>query len=77
MEPGIRFISQLQAAFQRHVDNAVSKTVNLKETATAGEIARIFSLARDLGCKGIAVYRYRSRPDQVLSRGCDVCIVDD
>ena len=68
---------RMQAAFQRHVDNAVSKTVNLKETATAGEIARIFSLARDLGCKGIAVYRYRSRPDQVLSRGCDVCIVDD
>jgi ribonucleoside-diphosphate reductase alpha chain len=68
---------RMQAAFQRHVDNAVSKTVNLKETATAGEIARIFSLARDLGCKGITVYRYRSRPDQVLSRGCDVCIVDD
>jgi ribonucleoside-diphosphate reductase alpha chain len=68
---------RMQAVFQEHVDNAVSKTVNLKETATPGDIARVFSLARDLGCKGITVYRYRSRPDQVLSRGCDVCIVNE
>lgn len=68
---------RMQAVFQEHVDNAVSKTVNLKETATPDDIARVFSLARDLGCKGITVYRYRSRPDQVLSRGCDVCIVNE
>lgn len=67
---------RMQAAFQKHVDNAVSKTVNLPETATIDEIARVFSLARDLGCKGITVYRHRSRPDQVLSLGCDVCLID-
>ena len=67
---------RMQAAFQKHVDNAVSKTVNLPETATVDEIARIFSLAHDLGCKGITAYRYRSRPDQIFSLGCDICLID-
>ncbi|WP_292517274.1 adenosylcobalamin-dependent ribonucleoside-diphosphate reductase [Methanoculleus sp.] len=67
---------RMQAAFQKHVDNAVSKTVNLPESATVDDIARVFSLAHDLGCKGITIYRYRSRPDQVLSQGCDVCQID-
>ncbi|MDD1667946.1 MAG: ribonucleoside-diphosphate reductase, adenosylcobalamin-dependent, partial [Methanomicrobiales archaeon] len=68
---------RMQAAFQKHVDNAVSKTVNLPEDATPGDIARIYELARSLGCKGITVYRYNSKPDQVLSRGCEVCRVDE
>ncbi len=67
---------RMQAAFQKHVDNAVSKTVNLPESATVDEIARVFSLAHALGCKGTTVYRYRSRPDQILSLGCDVCRID-
>jgi ribonucleoside-diphosphate reductase alpha chain len=70
------FHVRMQAAVQRHVENAVSKTVNLPEHATPDDICRIFLLARDLGCKGITVYRYNSREDQVLSRGCDTCRVD-
>ncbi|MDD3857664.1 MAG: adenosylcobalamin-dependent ribonucleoside-diphosphate reductase [Methanoculleus sp.] len=68
---------RMQAAFQKHVDNAVSKTVNLPEGATVDEIARVFSLAHDLGCKGTTVYRYRSRPDQIYSLGCDLCRIDE
>lgn len=71
-----RFHVMVQAAFQKYVDNAVSKTVNLSELTTPEDISRIFLLARELGCKGVTVYRYRSRKDQVLSRGCDTCRVD-
>ena len=66
----------MQAAFQKHVDNAVSKTVNLPQTADANEICRIFLRARTLGCKGVTVYRYNSKKDQVLSRGCEMCRTD-
>ncbi|MHB8162891.1 MAG: adenosylcobalamin-dependent ribonucleoside-diphosphate reductase [Methanoregula sp.] len=65
---------RMQAVFQKHVDNAVSKTVNLPEDAGADEISRIFLLARSLGCKGVTIYRYNSKKDQVLSRGCEVCV---
>ncbi|MBP1929417.1 ribonucleoside-diphosphate reductase alpha chain [Methanolinea mesophila] len=70
------FHVQMQATVQKHTDNAVSKTVNLPEEATPGDVGRIFLLARELGCKGITVYRYRSKADQVLSRGCETCRVD-
>ena len=64
---------RMQAVFQKHVDNAVSKTVNLPEHADADEIGRIFLLARSLGCKGVTIYRYNSKKDQVLLRGCEIC----
>ena len=70
------FHVRMQAVVQQFVDNAVSKTVNLPEHATTEDISRIFLLARELGCKGITVYRYNSREDQVLSRGCDTCRAD-
>ncbi|HEU17158.1 MAG TPA: adenosylcobalamin-dependent ribonucleoside-diphosphate reductase, partial [Methanolinea sp.] len=70
------FHVQMQATVQRFVDNAVSKTVNLPEDARLEDVCEIFLLARRLGCKGITIYRYNSKSDQVLSRGCETCRVD-
>jgi ribonucleoside-diphosphate reductase alpha chain len=70
------FHVKLQATVQKHVENSVSKTINLPETATVQQIKAVYTLARDLKCKGITVYRYNSKKEQVLSRGCEICRVD-
>jgi ribonucleoside-diphosphate reductase alpha chain len=58
---------RIQAAFQRHIDNGVSKTINLPEETRIEEIERIFVKAYKLGLKGITVFRNKSRKYQILS----------
>jgi ribonucleoside-diphosphate reductase alpha chain len=66
-EVSVDYQVRMQAAFQRHVENAVSKTINLAPDATLADISQAYTLAHKLGLKGITVYRYGSKPGQVLS----------
>jgi ribonucleoside-diphosphate reductase alpha chain len=60
---------RMQAAFQKSVDNAVSKTVNLPNDAKPEDVREIYDLAWKLKCKGVTVFRYGSKPEQVLYIG--------
>jgi ribonucleoside-diphosphate reductase alpha chain len=58
---------RMQAAFQKHCDAAVSKTINFTEKAKIAAVAKAYRLAYRLGCKGITIYRRKSRPDEPMT----------
>jgi ribonucleoside-diphosphate reductase alpha chain len=60
---------RMQAAFQAHTDNAVSKTINFPYTVKPHDVREAVMLAHELKCKGITLYRDRTRAKQILTCG--------
>jgi ribonucleoside-diphosphate reductase alpha chain len=66
----------VQEAFQRHVDNAVSKTINLPHSATPADVRAIYFSAWRRGLKGVTVFREGAKGTAVLYRGVDAAADD-
>jgi ribonucleoside-diphosphate reductase alpha chain len=62
----------MQAAFQKNVDLAVSKTINMPAESTVENVEKVYMLAWKTHCKGITIYRDSSRQEQVLHVGKSV-----
>jgi ribonucleoside-diphosphate reductase alpha chain len=60
---------KMQAAFQKWTDNAITKTINMPATTTPQDIEDAYILAWKLGCKGLTVYRDKTKQDQVFEFG--------
>lgn len=71
LEIAPRWHVRMQSVFQKHTDNAVSKTVNLPQTSSVQDVKDVFLMAWQLGCKGVTIYRNGSNPDQVLLAGTE------
>jgi ribonucleoside-diphosphate reductase alpha chain len=59
----------MQAAWQKHIDNAISKTINMSSSETVETVEKVYRMAWEMGCKGVTIYRDNSKLAQVIEFG--------